>query len=1040
MRKKIKILSTILIFLFVALPLFVLAKGLVPCGGEGEEPCNLCYFFVLISKVISFLSIDVAIPLVAIMAIVSAILFITAHGNPQQITRARQTITATVIGYAIVLGAWIIVNTIVVFATGNSAGTIFGRKWNEIQCGGGQGTSQGQTQNEMSQSSELPKEEVEMAENMQEAESKGNYSVYGVDSRRNREAQSISEKRINSLLGAIFGWGRSIYRTTPLNYYPEPQHVDYPTNLGVQNARFGSRLNLNFHFDPIMKKVWSSTMGAEIDSPTSFIVATRLESNKSVYRFPPSSQNYPEKATLIEVLPDRQRIYGYHPDPKGNPLILTSIATVSPFSPTRVLDDSSEDFKLSIAPLFYNEIALYNTNYNNDNLNDDEISGQLLVAIDYFKDYKQVDYKGGKIKFIYYQTPEDNGGIRTLAIWDPQNLVTFGYGDGVFDHFRNHGSLPCDTNKGENYSGNCKIGGSKWNPGAFAISFKFEKKDKWGDNLPEEEKEKAIVFIYAGYNGGEVMKDEWGNSYKFYYTKLFKDVNEVVEYGIRNFDVIIKKTTEFSNNIRGGDGRVLNINAQWILSQALHSYFANTWLLYNPEKNDVHYYVAEGRCNYLSTVDVAHETAIFEAEYIPWVLKLQLSEWAKYAKYDKNVGKMFLQHDMGQQPPKNFINRPSPIPNVPPILKDQAYIMYNGYGAMPIEENLNFILIAYRYWKKTGDIDFIKNLKCDVNNSDNDTSCIESFLGYIRKKDVLDGNEDGLIGVTFDNNGNPIIVPTKVRADITSEAVKKILAPEVPEPEVEVLGRTTFDCCGEDFLLSHENGNVYIAIKTFAASIAARELALAMGNKTKANIYLRYAEKINEKLNNIYNNSTASHEGKTRNFFILSLDKSRMGWASASIAVFDGLTYLALDPPQKDKGLFKNFINKYVTPLEGALLFAWVKGTDRYAYRLVGWPDVNRSDFDYCCIDKDERGRPCSQKTCFSITWLSKTFNTNTILKYSKASPWEIFTNDSYVKAKNLLQKSSMAYQDAWNTVTGKNEGLDLYPRGVSVIGQKFIK
>jgi len=161
MRKKIKILSTILIFLFVALPLFVLAKGLVPCGGEGEEPCNLCYFFVLISKVISFLSIDVAIPLVAIMAIVSAILFITAHGNPQQITRARQTITATVIGYAIVLGAWIIVNTIVVFATGNSAGTIFGRKWNEIQCGtGGQQTPRVPVDRAQSKNQKYPESQI----------------------------------------------------------------------------------------------------------------------------------------------------------------------------------------------------------------------------------------------------------------------------------------------------------------------------------------------------------------------------------------------------------------------------------------------------------------------------------------------------------------------------------------------------------------------------------------------------------------------------------------------------------------------------------------------------------------------------------------------------------------------------------------------------------------------------------------------------------------------------------------------------------------
>lgn len=583
MKKNFKILIlTGALFSLIFFPTFLTyAKGLVPCGGEGEEPCNLCYFFVLISKVISFLMVDIAIPLVAIMALVSAVMFIIASGNPQMITRARQTITATVVGFVIVLGSWVIVNTIVVVATGNDAGTIFGRKWNEIQCGsGGNQTPQAPSGGPQAEG------EIQMAENMQEAESRGSYEVYGVDSKRNELASSLGGiNNLDSFLAALFGWGRSIYRTTPLIYYHEPQHVIYPTNLGIQNARFGSRFNLNFHFDPKRKKCWSSTMGTEMDRHTSFIVATRLENDKSVYRFPPSDQWYPESATLVEVLPDRQRIYGYHPKSDGSPLILTSVATISPFAPFKDLNDIN-NLKLSIAPFFYHEIALYNYNYNNTNLNDDEIRGQLLVTLDDFKSYKEIDYeKGGKIKIIYFQTPEDRGGVRALAIWDPLNLVSFGYGDGIFDYFKNSGSLPCKNVSSSDFS-KCRIGGDRWKAAGFAVEFNFEKKNKYGNNLPEEEKEKAIVFIYAGYNGGEIMKDEWGNSYKFYYTKFFsgtkeeenKDgnnlqeekkvtgdelgINEVITYSINQFDDIIKKTTEFSNNIRGGDGRVLNLNAQ----------------------------------------------------------------------------------------------------------------------------------------------------------------------------------------------------------------------------------------------------------------------------------------------------------------------------------------------------------------------------------------------------------------------------------------------------------------------------------------------
>lgn len=141
MRKNFKILFFgLIVFLLMILPvLYTFGRGLVPCGGEGEDPCTLCHFFVLIKRVIEFLSIDVAIPLVAIMGFVSAILFVTAHGNPQWITRARQTLTAAVIGFIIVLGSWVIVNTIVVIATGNSAGEVFGKPWYTIQCGSGKG-------------------------------------------------------------------------------------------------------------------------------------------------------------------------------------------------------------------------------------------------------------------------------------------------------------------------------------------------------------------------------------------------------------------------------------------------------------------------------------------------------------------------------------------------------------------------------------------------------------------------------------------------------------------------------------------------------------------------------------------------------------------------------------------------------------------------------------------------------------------------------------------------------------------------------------
>lgn len=58
----------------------------------------------------------VGIPLVALAIIYSGFLFVTALGNPGKIEEAKKTLTNTIIGAALLLGAWglaeLIVNTV----------------------------------------------------------------------------------------------------------------------------------------------------------------------------------------------------------------------------------------------------------------------------------------------------------------------------------------------------------------------------------------------------------------------------------------------------------------------------------------------------------------------------------------------------------------------------------------------------------------------------------------------------------------------------------------------------------------------------------------------------------------------------------------------------------------------------------------------------------------------------------------------------------------------------------------------------------------
>mgnify|MGYP005839156951 CR=1 FL=1 len=201
MSKKIFLISIFSVVLFSVLlsPSIVLAQctgGLVPCGrscdvGTPNEHCTLCHVFILIKRIIDFLSV-VAAAILVVMVFVGAIIFITAHGSPELITKGRQTLTAAIVGFIIVLSSWIIVNTIVVFASGNSAGEVFGKPWNQIECNPGSTNTNTTTTNNNNN--------TVVAERVNRAELRGDFNSYGVFS-----ATNDLSKNTHSLL-AIGGY------------------------------------------------------------------------------------------------------------------------------------------------------------------------------------------------------------------------------------------------------------------------------------------------------------------------------------------------------------------------------------------------------------------------------------------------------------------------------------------------------------------------------------------------------------------------------------------------------------------------------------------------------------------------------------------------------------------------------------------------------------------------------------------------------------------------------------------------------------------
>lgn len=114
-----KIKFIFLLFLFGFFPLFASA-ALVPCGpGVGKE-CTLCDFGQLIQNIINF-GIGIAMVLGTAFIIYGGFLIITAGGSPERVQSGRKAIISAIAGIAIVLGAWLIVDTILKLLTGSGS-------------------------------------------------------------------------------------------------------------------------------------------------------------------------------------------------------------------------------------------------------------------------------------------------------------------------------------------------------------------------------------------------------------------------------------------------------------------------------------------------------------------------------------------------------------------------------------------------------------------------------------------------------------------------------------------------------------------------------------------------------------------------------------------------------------------------------------------------------------------------------------------------------------------------------------------------------
>lgn len=98
-----------------------------PSGGP-QGPCNFCDALI-VAKNIILLLLEFATIAATIMIVVGALMMMFSGGSEEKFATGKKTILSAVIGMAIALASWLVVNVVLQFLSGTP-----NLPWNQINC------------------------------------------------------------------------------------------------------------------------------------------------------------------------------------------------------------------------------------------------------------------------------------------------------------------------------------------------------------------------------------------------------------------------------------------------------------------------------------------------------------------------------------------------------------------------------------------------------------------------------------------------------------------------------------------------------------------------------------------------------------------------------------------------------------------------------------------------------------------------------------------------------------------------------------------
>lgn len=108
-------------------------KGIVPCGTDATGPCTLCHLIIGIYRIFKYgLYLVVTAGLVGVF--IGGAMYLIASGSEEMINSAKRVISASLIGFSLVLGGWLIVNIILNVLPTDSGLGISKTNWYTFNC------------------------------------------------------------------------------------------------------------------------------------------------------------------------------------------------------------------------------------------------------------------------------------------------------------------------------------------------------------------------------------------------------------------------------------------------------------------------------------------------------------------------------------------------------------------------------------------------------------------------------------------------------------------------------------------------------------------------------------------------------------------------------------------------------------------------------------------------------------------------------------------------------------------------------------------